>query len=96
MERNVVFNQNDILEKENTTVTVGVQSEGENKKDKVIQHPENDNEVKNQIENDDKPQNKDEEPQSKQVEPTTPTKTTNLVVFPSSPEPEIEAESGLE
>ena len=65
VERNVVFNENDILEKENTTVTVGVQSEGENEKDKVIQHPENINEVENQIENNDKPQNKDDKPQSK-------------------------------
>ena len=36
VERNVVFNENDILEKENTTVTVGVQSEGENEKEKVV------------------------------------------------------------
>ena len=48
VERNVVFNENDILEKENTTVTVGVQSEGENEKEKVIQHPENVNEVESQ------------------------------------------------
>ena len=32
VERNVVFNENDILEKENTTVMVGVQSKGENEK----------------------------------------------------------------
>ena len=48
VERNVVFTENDILEKENTTLTVGVQSEGENEKEKVIQHPENVNEVENQ------------------------------------------------
>ena len=59
VERNVVFNGNNIQEKENSTVTVGVQSEGE--KDKVIQHPENITEVENQTENVDKPQNKDED-----------------------------------
>ena len=59
MERNVVFNGSNIQEKENSTVMVGVQSEGE--KDKVIQHPENITEVKNQTENVDKPQNKDED-----------------------------------
>ena len=78
VESNVVFNENDILEKENTTVMVGVQSKGENEKEKVIQHPENVNEVKNQTEKEDKP---------------IPTKTTNSVCFPSSPEPETQAES---
>ena len=91
VERDVVFNENNILERDNTTVTVGVQSEEE--KDKVIQHPENTKEVKNH-QTDNEPQNKDEdETQSKQIEPSTPTKTINLVVFPSSLEPEIEAES---
>ena len=72
VERNVVFNGSNIQEKENSTLTVGVQSEGE--KDKVIQHPENVTEVKNQTENIDKPQNKDEDV-------TTPTKTTkNLLI----------------
>ena len=78
VERNVVFNENDILEKENTTVMVGVQSEGENEKEKVIQHPENINEVENQTQKEDKP---------------IPTKTTNSVQFPSSPEPKTQPES---
>ena len=54
VEWNVVFNGDDILEKENTTVTVGVQSEGE--KDKVIQHPENTKQIKNQNKVEDEPQ----------------------------------------
>ena len=81
MERNVVFNGNNVQEKENSTVTVGVQSEGE--KDKVIQHPENITEVENQTENIDEPQDKDEDV-------TTPTKTTNSVIFPSTPTPAVE------
>ena len=84
VERNVVFNGNDIQEKENSTVMVGVQSEGE--KDKVIQHPENVTEVENQTENIDKPQNKDEDI-------TTPTKTTNSVIFPSIPTPAVKEET---
>ena len=85
VERNVVFNENNILEKENTTVMVGVQSEGENEKEKVIQHPENINEVENQAQKEDEPQNKEDEP--------VPMKTSNSVQFPSSPEPETQAES---
>ena len=37
VERNVVFNEKNLLERDNTSVTVRVQSEGENEKDKVIQ-----------------------------------------------------------
>ena len=84
VERNVVFNGNDVQEKENSTVMVGVQSEGE--KDKVIQHPENITEVKNQTENVDEPQNKDEDV-------TTSTKTTNSVIFPSTPTPAVKEET---
>ena len=84
MERNVVFNRNDVQEKENSTFTVGVQYEGE--KDKVIQHPENINEVKNQTENVDEPQNKE-------LDEPTPIKAINSVIFPSNPDPPVEPES---
>ena len=67
--------------------TVGVQFEGE--KDKVIQHPENVTEVKNQTENVDEPQNKDEDV-------TTPTKTTNSVIFQFTPTPAVEEENEID
>ena len=63
---------------------VGVQSEGE--KDKVIQHPENVNEVENQTKNVDEPWDKEHD------EPET-MKTTNSVIFPSNPDPPVEPES---
>ena len=85
VERNIVFNGNNIQEKENSTFMIGVRSEGE--KDKVIQQPENVTEVKNQTENVDKPQNKEQDK-------PTPTKTINSVIFPFNPDPPVEAESG--
>ena len=39
MERNVVFNENDVLTKDSETYSIGIQSEGE--KEKVIQYPKN-------------------------------------------------------
>ena len=85
MERNVVFNDKDVQEKGNQTIILGVQSEGE--KDKIIQHPENINEAKNQTEKLDEPQDNEQEESSK---------TSNPVPLTPDHDPQVEPESESE
>ena len=63
VERNVIFNGNDVQDKDTQTITVGVQSEGEI--DKVIQHPEDVNEDENQTEHPKESQNIDQDKSTK-------------------------------
>jgi hypothetical protein len=79
VERNVVFNQNDVRVSDASVTFSGTQSEGE--KDKVIQYPENVVEIpqKDQI-SDDQPENKTSDDAKDQS-------TSSTIPFPSIPEP---------
>ena len=76
VKRNVVFNGNDVLSKESgDTITIGVQSEGE--QNKVIQHPENFTEVDDWTVN-------NHEPVNKGLMDANNPDTPNTVLFPST------------
>jgi hypothetical protein len=84
VERNVVFNEKDVLATESTTISLGVQSEGE--RDKVIQYPENSSEKPEEVKD-----QSVEEPNKELVDDENP--KPNTITFPSiQPDPEVPEE----
>ena len=87
VERNIVFNENDVLTKDLETYSIGIQSEGE--KEKVIQYPKNHVETANDNQNksadEDEPIAEGSDQDNKQIK-------QNTILFPSSSVQTIETE----
>ena len=85
VERNVVFNQNDVQTSDDTAIIHGeMQSEGE--RDKVIQPPQNN------VENPENEEPNEQNTQDRAVEPYQSPKLSNSIPFPLTPGAQIDLE----